>query len=216
LFYSGIALLNSLLLVIATFETNDFLIWFVVFETSTLTVISALTIEGRSYRRIFALVFLLVATFIGSAGVYSALSAGMRLDATSSVQISASSWMLSLLVSAIVLAKIPLFPFSLWLPEAHVEASWPGSVGLAAYALKFATIAVVIFFCSSSSGTYASSLDVLLCTVVVSVVFAVIAIGSTNDIKKVVANLSVLHMSATLSVLTSSTGISSENNGTFS
>jgi NADH-ubiquinone oxidoreductase chain 4 len=51
-----------------------------------------------------------------------------------------------LIASFIVSVKIPLVPFSIWLPEAHVEASWPGSVILAAYALKFsAGVALVVF-----------------------------------------------------------------------
>jgi formate hydrogenlyase subunit 3/multisubunit Na+/H+ antiporter MnhD subunit len=68
--YCAIAALNSVLLILAVFSGSDFVVWFVLFEISVITGIPTLVIEGRSYRRIFALVVMLFVTFVGSVGVY--------------------------------------------------------------------------------------------------------------------------------------------------
>ena len=71
--YAGICLFNGMLLVVATVEQQDFLVWFVLFESSVIAGISALTVEGRSFRRLFALSLMLLATFAGGCGVYGGI-----------------------------------------------------------------------------------------------------------------------------------------------
>lgn len=69
--YLGIGLFNGILLLVATIEQQDFLVWFVLFEASVIAGVSALTVEGRSFRRLFALSLMLMATFAGGCGVYA-------------------------------------------------------------------------------------------------------------------------------------------------
>jgi len=96
------------------------------------------------------------------------------------------------------MVKTPAFPFSIWLPEAHVEASWSGSVVLAAFALKFATFASALFVLQ-----HLVRQDAVEAVLFFSIWLSALAIGSSVDIKKLIANFSILHMTATLLFLAS-------------
>lgn len=104
--------------------------------------------------------------------------------------------MVSVLGTTILLVKLPSFPFSVWLPEAHVEASWPGSVVLAAYALKFATIAFLTF-----SSLVLTKMEAVSALLMFSVAFATVGMSATPDCKKLIANFSILHMCGTAILL---------------
>ena len=90
--------------------------------------------------------------------------------------------------------KVPIFPFHIWLPEAHVEAPTVGSVILASLILKlgsygFIRILIPMFIYSSK---YFSSL-------VNSLSFLGVFYGSLIairqiDLKKIIAYSSVVHM----------------------
>lgn len=75
---------------------------------------------------------------------------------------------------------------------------------LAGYALKFATVGVLLF-----AYRVLTTLDVVIVLVLFSVVFATLAMSSTSDCKKLIANFSVVHMSATLVLILHSTSYTS-------
>lgn len=91
-------------------------------------------------------------------------------------------------------SKIPMFPFHIWLPEAHVEAPTVGSVLLAGILLKLGVYGFIryslvlfpegcIFF---SPLVYALSL--------IGVVYASITAIKQTDLKKIIAYSSIAHM----------------------
>lgn len=91
-------------------------------------------------------------------------------------------------------SKIPMFPFHIWLPEAHVEAPTVGSVILAAILLKLGVYGFIRF--SLNAFPYA-------CYVFQPYVYALAAIGTLyaaivamrqTDIKRVIAYSSIAHM----------------------
>jgi NADH:ubiquinone oxidoreductase subunit 4 (subunit M) len=176
-----------------TTDTSDYAIWFVLFELSVITGLTALTLEGRSYRRLYALLVMLACTAISAAIFYLTLH--------NSRESLSGSWLISALATLIIIVKTPAFPFSVWLPEAHVEASWAGSIVLAAFALKFSTLALVLF-----SLQLLIRLDTLATILIFSVVLASVAMASVIDVKKLIANFSIVHMSATVFLLTSPLG----------
>lgn len=102
------------------------------------------------------------------------------------------SWVGYVWFSLLILTKIPLLPFSAWLPEAHVEASWSGSVVLAGYSLKFASIAMIQFFT-----TLILKMDLVIFITWFSFLFCSLAMMAVVDLKKLIANFSVVHMAAT-------------------
>ena len=101
--------------------------------------------------------------------------------------------------------KVPMVPFHLWLPEAHVEAPTAGSVLLAGILLKLGTYAFLRF-----------SLPLLpiACLFYMPFVFVICAIGVLYaslttmrqvDLKKIIAYSSIAHMAVvTLAIFSQS------------
>lgn len=91
-------------------------------------------------------------------------------------------------------SKIPMFPFHIWLPEAHVEAPTAGSVLLAGILLKlgvygFLRYSLMLFPVAS---TYFS--PILYVFGILGVVFASLAAITQTDLKRIIAYSSIAHM----------------------
>lgn len=94
--------------------------------------------------------------------------------------------------------KIPIVPFHLWLPEAHVEAPTPGSVILAGILLKLGSYAVFRFLLGSFSLIYYDLVFFILLIALFSLTHSSILALCQIDIKKIIAYSSVAHMNYSL------------------
>jgi len=91
-------------------------------------------------------------------------------------------------------SKIPMFPFHIWLPEAHVEAPTVGSVLLAGILLKlgvygFLRFSITLF---PDASFFFSPLVYLLS--ILGVLYASMTAVRQTDLKRIIAYSSIAHM----------------------
>jgi len=91
-------------------------------------------------------------------------------------------------------SKIPMFPFHIWLPEAHVEAPTVGSVLLAGILLKLGVYGFLRFSLTlfADASLYFAPLIYLLS--VVGVIYASLSALRQTDLKRIIAYSSIAHM----------------------
>ncbi len=87
-----------------------------------------------------------------------------------------------------------MFPFHIWLPEAHVEAPTEGSVLLAGLLLKLGTYGFLrfLFPIFSSQNQYFSPFVIMLASI--GIVYTSFSTLRQIDIKRIVAYSSIAHM----------------------
>jgi len=104
------------------------------------------------------------------------------------------------------LAKIPLVPFHIWLPEAHVEATAIGSVLLAGIVLKIGAYGILRFLfplqCLLVSDTLFVCVGLASLT---SAAYATIMTLVQVDFKRIIAYSSVAHLSFAVAAIFSGT-----------
>jgi proton-translocating NADH-quinone oxidoreductase chain M len=90
--------------------------------------------------------------------------------------------------------KVPMMPFHLWLPEAHVEAPTGGSVLLAGLLLKlggYGFIKIILLCLPYSNFFFTSAISICALT---GVIYASFTTLRQNDLKKIIAYTSIAHM----------------------
>jgi NADH-quinone oxidoreductase subunit M len=200
--------------IIGTFAAMDLLLFYLFFEFILLPMYFLIGIWGGPRREYAAIKFFLY-TLLGSililiaiivlylsGGTFSipeliaqpfADSALQLHQSASLLGLSIRAWCFWLLVIGFAI-KLPLFPFHTWLPDAHVEASTPISVILAALLLKvggygLARVAFPIFPVEAMQFSWALGL-----VAVFTIVYGALNALAAKDLKRLIAYSSVSHM----------------------
>jgi len=192
------------------FFSSDLFFFYIFFESVLIPLFLIVGLFGSRIRRIHAAYQLFFFTLLGSFTmligiIYIYLNSGTTAFAVLIYNRPPNSSLLWLAFFLPLAIKIPLVPFHIWLPEAHVEAPTIGSVILAAIILKmggFGIIRILLFLTPFSTFQFRPFVF-LICS------FGMIFTGFTAlrqiDVKKIIAYSSVVHMSyVTLGLFTHS------------
>lgn len=105
----------------------------------------------------------------------------------------ASTWVFLLLATGFAI-KIPAVPLHTWLPDAHVEASTPISVILAALLLKTGAYGLIRFGVLILPTEFQEFQFTLSIVAVVSIIYGSLNALASADLKRMIAYSSVAHM----------------------
>jgi proton-translocating NADH-quinone oxidoreductase chain M len=195
----------SLWILINVFLSLDFFVFYIFFEAIIIPLFFFIGIWGSRSRKIYASYQFFIYTLFGSIFIFLCFLSVFFNTGSSSFDVFSFScffeerqffvWVFLFLGFSF---KVPILPFHIWLPEAHVEAPTPGSVILAGILLKLGTYAILRFLVNSF---YVISYDLLFFVLVLSLfglVYSSLVALNQVDIKKIIAYSSIAHMNFSL------------------
>lgn len=187
------------------FSILDIFSFYIFFEGALLPIFLIIGYFGSRLTRIRAAYYLLFYTlasslffFLGIFYLYNTFgTTNFLLLSHCIIPVLSQNWLwLSIFIPIAV--KIPILPFHLWLPEAHVEAPTEGSVLLAGLLLKLGGYAFLRFIIPLFPLANSYFMPVVLMISSLSLLYISILIFKQADLKKIIAYSSIAHMNFAL------------------
>ena len=184
-----------------SFITTNLIFFYIFFEAILIPMYILIGIWGARERKTLAAMYFVLYTAAGSFfllyGAYhcyqkfGTLEYRVIINKPLSFKDQLDLWKYFFIPFAI---KIPMLPFHIWLPEAHVEAPTVGSVYLASLLLKLGGYGFLRFTITMFEHANAEKAWLINLLAVFGVIFASLMAMRQNDLKRVVAYSSVAHM----------------------
>jgi proton-translocating NADH-quinone oxidoreductase chain M len=196
-----LCLLSLEIVLISVFCVLDIILFYVFFESILIPTFIFIGIWGSRQRKIHAAYLLFFYTLFGSLLMLFSILILYSHSGTTDFQILWGTELSNIREKLLWLAfffsfaiKIPMFPFHIWLPEAHVEAPTEGSVLLAGVLLKlggygFMRILIPIFF---NANIYFLPFVFLLASI--GILYTSFTTLCQIDLKRIIAYSSIAHM----------------------
>ena len=192
-------IMESFLIII--FSVLDLIIFYIFFESVLIPMFLIIGIWGSRKRKIRANYFFFLYTLFGSILMLFAIIFIYFNKGTTDYQILLLNpfegdiqkllWIAFFIGFAI---KIPMFPFHIWLPEAHVEAPTAGSVILAGILLKLGTYGFIRFLIPLFPIATIYYTPFVYVLGLIGILYTSLTAIRQIDLKKIIAYASVAHM----------------------
>jgi proton-translocating NADH-quinone oxidoreductase chain M len=189
----------------SAFMVFDILGFFIFFELTLIPIFLVILLYGSRERKIRASYLISLYTLFGSIFMlFNILYCFSKYGTTNFFHLLALDfnpedakflWITFFIAFA---AKIPMIPFHIWLPEAHVEAPTIGSVILAALLLKLGTYGIIRFLLFLFPDATLFFSPIINVFALISIIFTSLTAIRQIDLKKIIAYSSIGHMNVVL------------------
>lgn len=183
------------------FITNSILVFYILFEASLIPMFLLVIGWGSRLERSRAAYYLFFYTFISSILMLLSVVKLYILTGTLNIEVISftnipifyQKWgMICMFIAFSV--KIPMIPFHIWLPQAHVEAPLAGSILLAGIMLKLGAFGFIRLALPIYPHSFYYYSPIFLFLSLLSILYGGLSTIRQSDMKRLIAYSSVAHM----------------------